>query len=66
MFKSEALRFSALDRHHSIYAVLAIEVKTGQRTVFQYLTKPIVKTFSQSLGERCSARKATSGWLFLL
>jgi len=29
-----------------------IEVKTGQRTVFQYLTKPIVKTFSQSLGER--------------
>jgi adhesin transport system membrane fusion protein len=29
-----------------------IEVKTGQRTVFQYLTKPIVKTFNQSLGER--------------
>ena len=29
-----------------------IEVKTGQRSVFQYLTKPIVKTFSQSLGER--------------
>jgi len=29
-----------------------IEVKTGQRTVFQYLTKPISKTFSQALGER--------------
>jgi len=29
-----------------------IEVKTGQRTVFQYLTKPIIKTLSQSLGER--------------
>ena len=29
-----------------------IEVKTGQRTVFQYLTKPIVKTLDQSLGER--------------
>lgn len=29
-----------------------IEVKTGQRTVFQYLSKPISKTFSQALGER--------------
>lgn len=29
-----------------------IEVKTGQRTVMQYLTKPVIKTLSQSLGER--------------
>jgi len=29
-----------------------IEVKTGQRTVLQYLTKPVIKTLSQSLGER--------------
>lgn len=29
-----------------------IEVKTGQRTVLQYLLKPVVKTMSQSLGER--------------
>lgn len=29
-----------------------IEIKTGQRTVLQYFTKPISKTFSQALGER--------------
>jgi membrane fusion protein, adhesin transport system len=29
-----------------------IEVKTGQNTVFNYLLKPVIKTFSQSLGER--------------
>lgn len=29
-----------------------IEIKTGQRTVLQYLTKPVIKTISQSLGER--------------
>ena len=29
-----------------------IEVQTGQRTVWQYLLKPIIKTLSQSLGER--------------
>lgn len=29
-----------------------IEVKTGERTVLQYLLKPVVKTLSQSLGER--------------
>ncbi len=29
-----------------------IEVKTGQRTVLQYLLKPITKTLTQSLGER--------------
>jgi len=29
-----------------------IEVRTGQRTVLQYLLKPVLKTLSQSLGER--------------
>ena len=29
-----------------------IEIKTGQRTVLQYLLKPVTKTLSQSLGER--------------
>jgi adhesin transport system membrane fusion protein len=29
-----------------------IEIKTGRKTVLQYLTKPIVKTLSESLGER--------------
>lgn len=29
-----------------------IEVKTGQRTVLQYLLKPVVKTLTQSMGER--------------
>ena len=29
-----------------------IEVKTGERTVLQYLLKPVVKTLNQSLGER--------------
>ncbi|MEN9905486.1 MAG: Type secretion system rane fusion protein PrsE [Pseudomonadota bacterium] len=29
-----------------------VEIKTGQRTVLQYLTKPITKTLSESLGER--------------
>ena len=29
-----------------------VEIKTGQRTVWQYLTKPITKTLSESLGER--------------
>lgn len=29
-----------------------IEVKTGTKTVLQYLTKPITKTFSESMGER--------------
>lgn len=30
----------------------SVEIKTGQRTVLQYLTKPITKTLSESLGER--------------
>ena len=29
-----------------------IEMQTGRKTVFQYLTKPIVKTLNESLGER--------------
>lgn len=29
-----------------------IEVKTGERTVLQYLLKPVTKTLTQSLGER--------------
>jgi membrane fusion protein, adhesin transport system len=29
-----------------------VEIKTGETTVFRYLTKPIVKTTSESLGER--------------
>jgi len=29
-----------------------VEIKTGRKTVFQYLTKPIVKTISESLGEK--------------
>ena len=29
-----------------------VEIKTGQTTVFRYLTKPLTKTLSQSLGER--------------
>jgi len=29
-----------------------VEVKTGKKSVLQYLTKPITKTLSESLGER--------------
>lgn len=29
-----------------------VEIKTGRKTVLQYLTKPIIKTLSESLGER--------------
>ncbi|NTV09404.1 MAG: HlyD family type I secretion periplasmic adaptor subunit [Zoogloea sp.] len=29
-----------------------VEIKTGSKTVLRYLTKPISKTFSESLGER--------------
>lgn len=31
---------------------LTAEIKTGQNTVFRYLTKPILKSASESLGER--------------
>ena len=30
----------------------SIEVKTGQRSVLQYMLKPMIKTIGQSLGER--------------
>lgn len=30
----------------------SIEIRTGQRTVLQYLTKPLTRTLTQSLGER--------------
>ncbi|QHE87173.1 HlyD family type I secretion periplasmic adaptor subunit [Hydrogenophaga sp. BPS33] len=44
-------------RAHSVLEIqpgmtATIEVKTGQRTVLQYLAKPIVKTLGDSLGER--------------
>jgi membrane fusion protein, adhesin transport system len=29
-----------------------VEIKTGRKTVLQYLTKPIIKTVSESMGER--------------
>ncbi|MEY4717702.1 MAG: hypothetical protein RL563_320 [Pseudomonadota bacterium] len=31
---------------------VTVEIKTGQRTVLQYLLKPIVKTLNESLGEK--------------
>lgn len=31
---------------------VTVEIKTGENTVFRYLTKPLLKTVSQSLGER--------------
>lgn len=42
---------------HTNYEILpgmtaTVEIKTGQKTVLQYLIKPLVKTVSESLGER--------------
>jgi membrane fusion protein, adhesin transport system len=53
--RTDGRRFSArpdeqLDIQPGMTAT--IEVKTGHRTVMQYLLKPVVKTLSQSLGER--------------
>lgn len=31
---------------------VTLEIKTGRKSVFNYMTKPIVKTLSESLGER--------------
>lgn len=55
MVRTEGRRFSSrpderLDIQPGMTAT--VEVKTGQRTVLQYLLKPVVKTLSQSLGER--------------
>jgi adhesin transport system membrane fusion protein len=30
----------------------SVEIKTGSNTVWKYLTKPITKTLTESLGER--------------
>jgi adhesin transport system membrane fusion protein len=29
-----------------------VEIKTGKRTVMEYLLKPVIKTLSESMGER--------------
>jgi adhesin transport system membrane fusion protein len=29
-----------------------VEIKTGERSVLKYLTKPVTKTLGESLGER--------------
>lgn len=55
LVRTEGRRFSArpdenLDIQPGMTAT--VEVKTGQRTVLQYLLKPMIKTLSQSLGER--------------
>ncbi len=55
MVRTDGRRFSArpdeqLDIQPGMTAT--IEVKTGQRTVLQYLLKPVVKTLGQSMGER--------------
>lgn len=55
LVKTDGRRFSArpneqLDIQPGMTAT--IEVKTGERTVLKYLLKPVVKTLSQSLGER--------------
>lgn len=55
MVRTDGRRFSAraqddLDIQPGMTAT--IEVKTGQRTVLQYLLKPVTKTLTQSLGER--------------
>lgn len=55
MVRTVGRRFSArpneqLDIQPGMTAT--VEVKTGERTVMQYLLKPVVKTLSESLGER--------------
>lgn len=55
MVRTEGRRFSArpgeqLDIQPGMTAT--IEIKTGQRSVLSYLLKPVVKTLSESLGER--------------
>lgn len=55
MVRSDGRRFSARpDENLEIQPGMTatIEIKTGQRTVLQYLLKPVVKTLGQSLGER--------------
>lgn len=55
MVRTEGRRFSArpneqLDIQPGMTST--IEIKTGQRSVLSYLLKPVVKTLSESLGER--------------
>lgn len=53
--RTEGRRFSnAPDRELNIQPGMTamVEIQTGRRTVWQYLTKPIVKTLAESLGER--------------
>lgn len=53
--RTDGRRFSSRpDQQLDIQAGMTatIEIKTGRRTVMQYLTKPIIKTFKESLGER--------------
>jgi adhesin transport system membrane fusion protein len=44
------------DKAHEIHIrpglTASVEIKAMERTVLNYLTKPIAKTFSQSMGER--------------
>ena len=52
--QTEGRRFSnASERELDIQPGMTamVEIKTGRRTVLQYLTKPVVKTLSESLGE---------------
>jgi hypothetical protein len=39
-------------KHKKPYFTTTVEIQTGKKTVFQYLTKPITKTLNESLGER--------------
>jgi len=53
--KTESNRFkNALAKHLDILPGMTstVEVITGSNTVLQYITKPLVKTLSESLGER--------------
>lgn len=48
-------RFSnALDQQLDIQPGMTatVEIKTGKRTVMEYLLKPVIKTLSESMGER--------------
>ncbi|GAB2605601.1 HlyD family type I secretion periplasmic adaptor subunit [Nitrincola alkalisediminis] len=52
--RTDGRKFSATDRELDIQPGMTatVEIKTGRRTVLQYLTKPIIKTLSESMGER--------------
>lgn len=53
--QTQGRRFSAMgDKNMDILPGMTatVEIKTGSRTVLQYLLKPVTKTLSESLGER--------------